>query len=150
MGNARGACRSRGLVGYPYLELGAYPEAERARARPPRAAHHRKANLGLTLAHLGRLDEALATARQAALECAASAAPRVRGRASRDGDVASAHAALLEARTRLRARAAWITRAPFLELPANKRTLDLAQAWLGAGVPGPGQGSYSTPMIGPR
>jgi len=81
-GDRRDACAQRAKLGYALRELGACEEAERAlrraieeadRLRIHQVATQAKHNLGLTLAHLGRLDEARA------VEAEAIAAFRVQG-----------------------------------------------------------------------
>jgi tetratricopeptide (TPR) repeat protein len=87
-GNARGACRSRGLIGYAYLELGAYAEAEEllrtALAQAERLglvgpATTAKHNLGLTLANLGHMEEGLAVEREAVAACVEQGERRIGG-----------------------------------------------------------------------
>jgi eukaryotic-like serine/threonine-protein kinase len=73
-GDLRYACMQHGHVGYAYLEIGAYAEAERWLRRALDGAQRMglqnviataKHNLGRALQHQGRLDEAIAVETQA-------------------------------------------------------------------------------------
>jgi tetratricopeptide (TPR) repeat protein len=85
-GDLRNACRERGHVGYAYMDLGVYDEAEKA-LRSALATAKRlglvhvvataKHNLGKALMNMGRLDEAIAVEVEAANELMALSDPRL-------------------------------------------------------------------------
>jgi tetratricopeptide (TPR) repeat protein len=91
-GDLRNACTERGYVGYGYMELGLYADAERvlreAIAVAGRMGLHTvvstaKHNLGLVLARRGKPDEGATMVREAAVELHAQGDERLEG-ASRE------------------------------------------------------------------
>jgi tetratricopeptide (TPR) repeat protein len=90
-GDLRNACRERGHVGYAYMDLGVYDEAERALREAMNAARRlglvhvvatAKHNLGKALQNLGRLDDAFKIESEAYAELSALSDPRLAGAAS--------------------------------------------------------------------
>jgi len=88
VGDLRNACIQHGYVGYGFLEVGEFLEAERAlratfneaeRLGLSHAATSAKHNLGRALGQLGRLDEALDVERQAVAEFVQQGDKRLEG-----------------------------------------------------------------------